>query len=414
MLRPSTAFALVLALAPAAAAGGVIAVNSTLDLPDADPADGVCDADLVTPGLQITLRAAVQHANVTLGADAITLPAGVYKLKIKGAGEDAAATGDLDLLEDVTITGADALTTIVDAKKAKDRSFEVFAGVAAAISGLTLRGGFTNTPALGGAAIRVDGTLALSQVIITKNRSTDDAGGVEFSDAHTGPSTVTDVVFEKNKAGDDGAGVDQDGGQVDFVRCTFAKNKAGDEGGGYESSNATATFLNCTFSGNAAAFDGGALNVEEGGDLTITHCTLTKNKAPQGGGLSIQDGALLGTDAVVRNTIFDNVKKQNCAGTMASGGGNIDTGTSCALAAALDQSSVDPKLLLLPLAANGGIGRTHLLKPGSPALDAADDVIGGLAGSDQRGLPRPVDIAGVGSTATDVGAVEMQAGEVTP
>jgi len=405
---------LILALAPAAAADEALTVNSELDLPDADLLDGVCDADLLAEGQQITLRAAVQHANVTAGADTITLPAGTYKLKLKGTEEDAAATGDLDLLEDVTITGEDAPTTIVDAKKVKDRVFEVFAGVTATMSGLTLRRGRASTPEIGGAGVRVDGILQMSQCIVAKNRSLDDAGGIEFGDGHVGPSSVTDVSFEKNKAKDDGAGVDVDGGQVDFVRCTFWKNKAGDEGGGFESSSATATFVNCTFSGNKAAQDGGGLNVEEGGDVTLTHCTLAKNKAPQGAGLSIQDAELEGTDAVVKNCLFSNSKLHDFAGTPVSGGGNLETGTTGGFAAALDQSGVLSKLLLLPLADNGGFTRTHLLKPGSPALDAADDVIGGLLGEDQRGLTRPVDIAGLGSTATDVGAVEMQADEVEP
>jgi hypothetical protein len=409
MLRPLSTL-LIAVLAPAAAAGDALTVNSTLDLPDADLQDGVCDADLVAAGQQITLRAAVQHANVTPGADTIALPAGLYKLTLKGGDEDAAATGDLDLLEDVTITGEDALTTVVDAKKCKDRGFDVLAGVAT-ISGLTIRGGFADTLLFGGGGIRVHGVLILSQAIVTKNRSVDDAGGVEFADAHVGPSTLTDVVFEKNKAGDDGGGVDEDGGEVNFVRCTFVGNKAGDEGGAFESSDATATFLNCTFSANAAKFDGGAINVEEGGDVTLTQCTLAKNKAPEGAGLSIQDALVEGTDALARNTIFANAKKLNCAGTMVSGGGNIDTGTTCALGAPLDQSDVKTKPLLLPLAANGGFGKTHLLAPGSPALDAADDTIGALVGEDARGLPRPVDIAGTGSTATDVGAVELQAEE---
>ena len=405
--------AVVLALSPLAAAGGLL-VNSTLDLPDADVLDGVCDADLATPGLQITLRAAVQHANVTPGADSIEIPAGTYKLTVKGSGEDAAATGDLDLVEDVSLAGDSPETTIIDGKKVKDRLFEVFPAATVTMSGLTLRRGFANQEQLGGGAIRVDGVLHLSNAIVRKNRSVDDAGGVEFSDAHVGPSTLDDVVFEKNKAADDGAGVDIDGGELDVARCTFAKNHAGDEGGAFESSDATAVFVNCTFSGNVGKFDGGAINVEEGGDVTLLHCTLAKNKSQQGAGLSVQDGLTLGTDAVVHNTIFDNAPKNNCAGTMVSGGGNIDTGTTCALNAALDQSSVPHKSLLLPLADNGGLGRTHMLKPGSPALDAADDAIAALVGEDQRGLPRPVDIAGTGVSAGDIGALEVQADEVAP
>ena len=55
MLRQSC---LLLVLAAPALAGDVLTVNSTLDRPDANPGDGVCDADLETEGLQVTLRAA--------------------------------------------------------------------------------------------------------------------------------------------------------------------------------------------------------------------------------------------------------------------------------------------------------------------------------------------------------------------
>jgi Ca2+-binding RTX toxin-like protein len=51
--------------------GPGLAVNSTADLPDADLRDGVNDADLKTPGLQGTLRAAIQQANHDLGPDTI-------------------------------------------------------------------------------------------------------------------------------------------------------------------------------------------------------------------------------------------------------------------------------------------------------------------------------------------------------
>lgn len=45
------------------------AVDSTLDQPDADVMDDICDAD-PGPGVRCTLRAAVMQANVTPGADA--------------------------------------------------------------------------------------------------------------------------------------------------------------------------------------------------------------------------------------------------------------------------------------------------------------------------------------------------------
>ncbi len=80
-------------------------VNSPLDMVDVNPGDGVCDA---FRGQRVcTLRAAIQESNALPGPDTVILPAGVYTLTIAGAGEDAAATGDLDITENLTLNGAD-------------------------------------------------------------------------------------------------------------------------------------------------------------------------------------------------------------------------------------------------------------------------------------------------------------------
>ena len=86
-----------------AAAAGEFTVNSTADMLDADPGDGLCETDITG---DCTLRAAVQEANALEGADTITIPAGEYKLTMEGAGEDDALSGDLDITRQVTITGA--------------------------------------------------------------------------------------------------------------------------------------------------------------------------------------------------------------------------------------------------------------------------------------------------------------------
>jgi len=61
-----------------------------------------------------SLREAIQAANTDSavdgctagsGADTITLPAGYYTLTIAGANEEDNATGDLDILDDLTING---------------------------------------------------------------------------------------------------------------------------------------------------------------------------------------------------------------------------------------------------------------------------------------------------------------------
>jgi CSLREA domain-containing protein len=83
-----------------------LTVNSTTDAVAANPAGGVCET---APGNGIcTLRAAIQVANALPGPDTIILPAGTYTLTIPGQGEDAAAAGDLDITDDITITGGGA------------------------------------------------------------------------------------------------------------------------------------------------------------------------------------------------------------------------------------------------------------------------------------------------------------------
>ena len=95
-----------------------ITVNSTADAVDATP-DGVCAAAAGT----CTLRAAIQEANSQAGPQVISVPSGTYALTLTGSGEDQAATGDLDVTDDLLIGGAGA-TTIVDGN-GTDRIFHV-------------------------------------------------------------------------------------------------------------------------------------------------------------------------------------------------------------------------------------------------------------------------------------------------
>jgi CSLREA domain-containing protein len=117
LLSPDKIAALVLAFAVVfaqvglgvgtATAASTFTVNSTADVVDANPGNGLCDTgNLVGSDPECTLRAAVQEANALAGTDTINLPAGTYTLTIGGTGEDVAATGDLDITADVTITGA--------------------------------------------------------------------------------------------------------------------------------------------------------------------------------------------------------------------------------------------------------------------------------------------------------------------
>lgn len=108
-------------------------VNDTSDAPDLNAGDGICEVTAATG--DCTLRAAVMESNALAGADTISVPAGTYNLSIAGVDERCerdtvtactsdgtnwfpvitsdASIGDLDINDDLTITGAGAEQTVI-------------------------------------------------------------------------------------------------------------------------------------------------------------------------------------------------------------------------------------------------------------------------------------------------------------
>lgn len=75
-----------------------------------------------------------------------------------------------------------------------------------------------------------------------------------------------------------------------------------------------------------------------------------------------------------------------------------------------DLLNVDPMFSSAGLADNGGPTQTISLQPGSPAIDQANSD----RTTDQRGFPRPVDLASQnasGGDGSDIGAFEVRANE---
>src|SRR5262249_23474412 len=177
-VRPLGAVLLAMALAPVGAApprAADFVVNTNIDAVDAHPGDKVC---LTANGL-CTLRAAIQEANALAGPDTISLPPGTYSLTIGGSDEDAAATGDLDITGDLTISEVSNAggPTIVSGSMA-DRIFDIQSTAHVTISGIIIQGGAP--PSGGGGAIRNAGTLALAAVAVTRNHAADGGGLLNF------------------------------------------------------------------------------------------------------------------------------------------------------------------------------------------------------------------------------------------
>lgn len=348
------------------AGGRSLAVTRTDDPPP----------DTCRPG-DCSLREAVMAANLSPGSDAITLPPGAYTLGRPGEGEDAAATGDIDIAGDLALRGAGADRTTVDADGI-ERVFEVLSGVTAEIAGMTVTGGRTSGapggPVADGGGILNRGQLAVDRLHVTGNEASGSAFGGGIHNA--GTLAIANSAVTGNTAGLSGGGV-YNAMTLTVVNSTISGNEAlAGKGGGLASASA-ASLNNVTLSGNrsgpAAPVPAGNLSNADSGDLAIA------------------------------NSIIAAGDPSNCAGPIQSLGHNLDDGDTCGFVAEGDQQGADP--LLLPLAHNGGGTPSHALDEASPARDTADPA--SCETADQRGYLRPSDGDGDGTAVCDAGALEM-------
>src|SRR3989344_4612299 len=151
----------------------------------ADTNDGVCDADC-------SLREAIGAANALPGADIVTLPAGTYMLSIGGTGEDANATGDMDITGDLTVDGAGNATTIIDGG-AIDRVLTVILGAIVFIDSVTIQNGNPGAGA-GAGGILDSGTLTLTNSTVTDNTGENFGGGI----SNSGTLSLIDTTVSDN------------------------------------------------------------------------------------------------------------------------------------------------------------------------------------------------------------------------
>ncbi|MBT6433069.1 MAG: tandem-95 repeat protein, partial [Deltaproteobacteria bacterium] len=130
-----------------------------------------------------SLREAIQAANTNEAVDGCMagtdedrilfgIAMGHFELTTLGANQDTNATGDLDVMGDVTIIGCGHGETILDGKT-NDRVFDVFDSDVV-IENLTITSGVVTTDF--GGAIRNNGNLTLRGVNIANNQSNGVAG----------------------------------------------------------------------------------------------------------------------------------------------------------------------------------------------------------------------------------------------
>lgn len=303
-------------------ANTTITVTSTDDEPDYNFGVGTCSS--LQNDTKCTLRAAIQTANQTAGADTIIVPAGTYTLSILApsalpgvVNAQNIANGDLDILESLTIQGNSAGDTIIAGGAGfNDRIFDIAAPAVGGsnvvtISNVTITGGSLTGDS--GAGISNDATLTLSNVVVTGNQAVVDntsgtpRGGDGGGARNRGTLNVNATTFSGNQAGDD-AGALYSTSNLNVVNSSFTNNTAGGVGGAIDNTG-LARISGTTFDTNSTTGSGGA--IANTGNLTLEQSLVVNSQATVDGGGVYNSG---GTLTISNATLTSNTSTRNGGG----------------------------------------------------------------------------------------------------
>ncbi len=204
----ASVFGSALTVTTAHATGSTITVSTTLDEYD----------NVTVPGAGCSLREAITSANLNsafggciagtgsgFDADTITVPAGTYTLTQPGVSEFANVTGDLDVLDSVTINGAGASATIIRAGSlgypdagANGIDRVMYLTGIVILSDLTIANGKCAS-CIGGGIWNGNGTLTLNNSVFSGNTAS--SGGAIYN---LGDLTINNSTFSGNSGGGGG------------------------------------------------------------------------------------------------------------------------------------------------------------------------------------------------------------------
>ena len=334
----------------------ILAPNATFVVSKAaDTADGTCNADC-------SLREAKIAANGAAGADMITFGSNfTHQLTIAGANENTASTGDLDVTQALTVVGNGSANTILQAGTTTANGIDKIMSInpaftlafATSISGVTMQfgrnpSGFTGD-GFGGAFDwegTGTGTLVVSGVIVTNNRTTDgDGGGITITNSTpgVGNTSYTNTTLSGNVPARIGAASPVGGGIFAGTATHFAMSNvtisgnnvngsagAGEGGGiftfGPSGAFGTSTISNATISGNAAPNFGGGIRTAQIITFTAPLTFSSNTSGSLGGALWNSVGA--GNTTTISKATFSGNSATTNGGAIYNFTGNLNVSFS--------------------------------------------------------------------------------------
>ncbi len=402
-------------------AGSTVSAITYTVTKTADTNDGICDADC-------SLREAVTAANATADNDVVAFSAlfdSAQTITLSGAEIVVASNGSL------TINGPGANLLTISGNNAS-RILSSSANAVVNVNDLRFTAGngagATNT-GRGGAIYNVGGTMVITNSILTGNSAAN--GGALNNAASASPSvpanlTIVNCSITGNSSTSSGSAMQNfSTSTLNLRNTTVSGNTSSGTGiAGAIQANGTVTITNSTFSGNSAPGGTGGGVYYNGTSMIMTNTTIVNNSSGVGGGGLHRTGT--NPTLLMRNTIIANnngaAASPDAFGLVSSQGNNIIgnvIGSTGWIGS--DFQNVNPMLDVL--AANGGLGNTHLPLTGSPALNAGQNCVVDLSCSagnppvavttDQRGVTRPQNaIVDIGSVEVAVAANATVSGQV--
>ena len=313
-------------MAPGAHAANFTVTKTT------DTNDGRCAADC-------SLREAIRAANASFGvADVITVPAGTYTLTISGNAEDAAATGDLDIIDTVTINGAGSATTIIQAGTNNTNGIDK-------VFSVNQLGGTDASATFNGVTIRFGRNTSVCDFAVTFAHL---GAGIDFfgGSSPTATSlTITNSVITGNTVANlcapgGAAGVNADDGNLTIINSAIANNETTNQPGGgvsFVGNSRTMVMTNSIVSNNTAKGDiteeGSGVNGEGGGifvrqninGTVMIHGSQISNNTSESraGGIQLRSDGTLNTTIDQGTVITGNTSLGTDDGISEGGGVNI-------------------------------------------------------------------------------------------